>query len=148
MTANELMDAVEMRVREVYPKDPIYRDILPKDFKRPSFTLECQKDDEEDANAVLVRRSVTLLLTCFTEVNAYSDSSRNALNERLDQVMGLFRTPIFVQGRALLVQARKGSGDPQASEVSLTFHFMDGRISARAEDEAPNMEHFTFRKDG
>ena len=106
LTTNTLMNAVEAALKRLYPGEPVYYDELPKDFRRPSFTLECQKAEQSDVNIGLVRRSVTLLVTCYVEADAYHDSSRKALNQRQDTVMGLFAQGFFqVEDRALTVQA-------------------------------------------
>ena len=111
LTTNTLMNAVEAALKRLYPGEPVYYDELPKDFRRPSFTLECQKAEQSDVNIGLVRRSVTLLVTCYVEADAYHDSSRKALNQRQDTVMGLFAQGFFqVEDRALTVQANRGLG--------------------------------------
>ena len=70
LTTNTLMNAVEAALKRLYPGEPVYYDELPKDFRRPSFTLECQKAEQSDVNIGLVRRSVTLLVTCYVEADA------------------------------------------------------------------------------
>ena len=59
LTTNTLMNAVEAALKRLYPGEPVYYDELPKDFRRPSLTLECQKAEQSDVNIGLVRRSVT-----------------------------------------------------------------------------------------
>ena len=46
LTTNTLMNAVEAALKRLYPGEPVYYDELPKDFRRPSFTLECQKAEQ------------------------------------------------------------------------------------------------------
>ena len=48
LTTNTLMNAVEAALKRLYPGEPVYYDELPKDFRRPSFTLECQKAEPSD----------------------------------------------------------------------------------------------------
>ena len=149
MDIGALMDAAEAAIRTQYPDDPIYRDELPKDFQRPSFTLECQKDDLADAAIGLVRRTVTLLVTCYVAVDAYHDSSRKALNQRQDTVMGLFAQGFFqVEDRALTVQANRGLGNPDFAEVSAVFQWMDARPGYQDPEAAdtPKMEHFAIER--
>ena len=90
MTAQTVMDTVKASVQESWPGEKVYTNYLPKDFKRPSFALELQKDEWTDANIVLVKRTVTLLLTGFVEKDAYGDSAREILNQRMEIACGLF----------------------------------------------------------
>ena len=52
LTTNTLMNAVEAALKRLYPGEPVYYDELPKDFRRPSFTLECQKAEQSCGAAV------------------------------------------------------------------------------------------------
>ena len=149
LTTNTLMNAVEAELKRLYPGEPVYYDELPKDFRRPSFTLECQKAEQSDVNIGLVRRSVTLLVTCYVEADAYHDSSRKALNQRQDTVMGLFAQGFFqVEDRALTVQANRGLGNPDFAEVSAVFQWMDARPGCQDPEAAdtPQMEHFAIER--
>ena len=133
LTTNTLMNAVEAALKRLYPGEPVYYDELPKDFRRPSFTLECQKAEQSDVNIGLVRRSVTLLVTCYVE----------------DTVMGLFAQGFFkVEDRALTVQANRGLGNPDFAEVSAVFQWMDARPGCQDPEAAdtPKMEHFAIER--
>lgn len=143
----DLMDAVENTVKTQYPGEPVYVDALPKDFKRPSFALECQKNETAALNPFLVQRTVTVLLTCFVEVNAYGDSSREALNSRMDTLCAHFAQGYLQAGdRAIHLQADRGTGAPDFAEVTLTFTWVDGRPEYQdpnAPDSGiPRMEDF------
>lgn len=148
MELGELMDAAEGVIKESYPGEPVYRDLLPRDFKRPSFTLECQKVEDADANAGLIRRTATLLLTCYVRTDAYSDSSRDELNSRQDRLMGRFSLPLRVGDRVLTPQARRGLGSPACAEVTLMFSWMEARtaLSGQIPAERPMMEHIEWRR--
>lgn len=144
---NGLMSAVEAAVSAKYPGEPVYTDELPKDFKRPSFALECQKNETADVNPFLVQRTVTVLLTCFVEVNAYGDSSREALNRRMDTLCAHFgQGYLQVEDRALRVQTDRGVGAPDFAEVTLTFTWVDGQPAYQNPNAPgsgiPKMEHF------
>jgi hypothetical protein len=152
MDIGALMDAAEAAIRTQYPDDPIYRDELPKDFQRPSFTLECQKDDLADAAIGLVRRTVTLLVTCYVAVDAYHDSSRDELNRRQETVMSLLAgKPLRVEDRSLTAKTGKGTGAPDYGEVTAVYSFLDSRpgyVDEDTEEESvsgvPLMEEFTM----
>ena len=145
MKTNDILLAVKTAIGRVYPGEKVYTDELPDGFKRPSFALECQKDDWTDAGIGLVRREMTLRITCFVPVNAYSDSSREALNERQDAVMGIFgQGYLQVDGRALHVQLSQGMGTPDFAEVKAVLGWFDERPGFQDPEEAavPKMENY------
>lgn len=146
MTTQALMDAVKARVQGHWPGEEVYTNYLPKDFKRPSFALELQKEETADVNIALVRRTVTLLLTGYVETDAYGDSAREALNQRLEDACGLFAQGyLSVEDRAIRAQTNRGIGAPNFIEVTLIFSWMDGRPAYTDPDippsDIPLMEH-------
>lgn len=147
MTTQTLMDAVKARVQEHWPGEEVYTNYLPKDFKRPSFALELQKEETVDVNIALVRRTVTLLLTGYVETDAYGDSAREKLNQRMEDTCGLFTQGYFpVEDRAIQVQTNRGTGAPDFIEVTLIFSWTDGRPDFTDPDippsDVPLMEHY------
>lgn len=150
MTSQTLIDAVKARIQENWKGEQVYTNYLPKDFKRPSFALELQKDEWTDANIVLVKRTVTLLLTGFVEKDAYGDSAREILNQRMEVACGLFALGfLLVDDRAVSVRAVRGTGAPDFFEVTLIFTWMDQRPGYHDPDDmtdpvssaVPKMEH-------
>lgn len=142
MTVQNLMKAVAARVKGCWPGEEVYTNYLPKDFKRPSFALELQKDEWTDVNIALIHRTVTLLLTGFVATDAYGDSDRDVLNQRMETACGLFACGALpVEDRAIRVQTIRGTGAPDFFEVTLIFSWIDGRPDTIAQD-APRMEHF------
>lgn len=142
MTVQNLMEAVAARVKGCWPGEEVYTKYLPKDFKRPSFALELQKDEWTDVNIALVHRTVTLLLTGFVATDAYGDSDRDVLNQRMETACSLFACGVLpVDDRAIRVQTIRGTGAPDFFEVTLIFSWIDVRPDAIAPD-APRMEHF------
>ena len=111
LTTNTLMNAVEAELKRLYPGEPVYYDELPKDFRRPSFTLECQKAEQSDVNIGLVRRSVTLLVTCYVEADAYHDSSRKPWTWEPGLCRGERRIP--VDGCPAGLSGPGGGGHPK-----------------------------------
>lgn len=147
MTTQALMDAVKARVQGHWPGEEVYTNYLPKDFKRPSFALELQKEETADVNIALVRRTVTLLLTGYVETDDYGDSAREVLNQRMEDACGLFAQGYFtVEDRAIQVQTNRGTGAPNFIEVTLIFSWLDGRPSHTDPDvppsDVPLMEHY------
>lgn len=153
MKTNEVLQAVKAAIGRIYPGERVYVDELPEGFQRPSFALECQKDEWTDAGIGLVRREMTLRITCFVPVNAYSDSSRETLNARQDAVMGLFGAgALHVGDRALKVRLSQGMGTPDFAEVKAVLSWYDtrpGYVDAEAEPGegglgTPMMEQFAI----
>lgn len=147
MTSQTLMDTVKASVQNRWPGEEVYTNYLPKGFKRPSFALEMQKDEWVDVNIVLVRRTMTLLLTGFVSIDAYGDSAREVLNGRMEAACGLFAQGwLPVDDRAVQVQTVRGTGAPDFFEVSLIFSWIDGRQEMGDSDvppvQAPVMEHY------
>lgn len=142
MTAQTVMDTVKASVQESWPGEKVYTNYLPKDFKRPSFALELQKDEWTDANIILVKRTVTLLLTGFVEKDAYGDSAREILNQRMEIACGLFSQGwLSVDDRAVSVRMVRGTGAPDFFEVTLMFTWMDARPNA-TDDQVPLMRDY------
>lgn len=142
MTVQALTDAVKARIQEHWPGEAIYTNYLPKDFKRPSFSLEVQKDEWSDANLILLRRTVTMLLTGYVETDAYGDSAREVLNQRMEAACGLFGQGFLPVGeRAIQVRAVRGTGAPDFFETTLIFTWMDARPTDLPA-QAPLMEHY------
>lgn len=156
MDVNVILTAAEVALQEKFPGEPVYWDQLPKEFQRPSFTIEFVKEETVDAAIGLVRRTVEVLVTCYVAVDAYYDSSRKALNQRMDVVMAIFGQGSFPVGdRCLAVQAAKGEGAPDFSEVTLKFSFLDSRPGYMDADTAPEsesgvpvMEEYTLNTSG
>ena len=142
MEISTVMSRVKAMLEETF-REPVYVDRIPKDFQRPSFAVELQKTEYQDMNLMLVRKTATILITCFVEVDAYYDSSREELNRRQDTVMGLFaRGCLDVEDRHPAAMAGRGQGNPDFSEVTLTVTWSDDRPGyAAPEETAPLMEH-------
>ena len=146
MTVQALMDGVKAAVQDRWPGEEVYTNYLPKDFKRPAFALEVQKDEWTDASLVLVRRTVTLLLTGYIETDAYGDSDREALNQRMEAVCGLFaRGFLPVEDRALSVRTVRGAGAPDFFETTLIVTWMDGRPASTGPDDPSDEESLMER---
>ena len=148
---NAVLRAVEAALGSSFPGEPVYWDQLPKNFARPSFTLEAQKEEWVDAAIGLVRRTLTVLVTGYAAADDYHDSSREELNRRESAVLALFgKGYLSLEDRALTVQANKGTGTPDFMEVSVVFSWMDSRPGYQDPETAtePKMGHFVFRVNG
>ena len=147
MTIQMLMDAVKARIQKRWPMEKVYTNYLPKDFNRPSFALELQKEETADINIALVQRTATMLLTGYVETDAYGDSARERLNQRMEAACGLFAQGYLrVDDRAIRVRTVRGTGAPDFMEVTLIFTWMDARPVFTDPDDpsvdVPLMEHY------
>lgn len=132
VAVNDVLCTVEAELGKRYPGEPVYWNLPPKDFPRPSFALECTKDESLDVAAGLVRRNVTVLVTCFVARNADGDSERVALNERMDAMLAMFGSGALAVGdRLIQASAAKGVGCADASEVSALVTWTDTRPGIR-----------------
>lgn len=137
LSSADLMEAVEKELNRLYPGEPVYWDYLPKDFKRPCFTLECPRTAGIDMNAVLVQREADILVTCMVKTDAYGDSSRKELTRRQSTVTDLFAQGFLrVKDRAVKVSGEKGAQDPVLATVTGLFSWADGR-PGYVDPEAP-----------
>lgn len=149
----DLMEAVEAALNRLYPGEPVYWDYLPKDFKRPCFTLECPRTAGTDLNAALVHREADILVTCMARTDAYGDSSRRELTRRQSAVMELFAQGFLrVRDRAVKVDVEKGEQTPELAAVTGLFSWADGRPGLTDPEgqqgaEIPRMEHFEINKE-
>lgn len=157
MDGGDILTALETQLKKRFPGEPVYCDRLPKGFQRPSFTLECQKDETADVNRGLVRRLVTVLVTGYAAVSeGYQESSRAELNRRMDAMLALWGGGALAVGdRAVTVGTAKGVGSPDAVEVTITFSWTDGRPGYQDPETAtpetggaPLMAHYEMRLSG
>lgn len=124
----DIMEAVEKALNILYPGEPVYWDYLPKDFKRPCFTLECPRTAGTDLNAALIQREADILVTCLAETDAYGDSSRKELARRQGAVMDLFaRGFLRVKDRAVKAAGEKGEQAPTQAAVIALFSWAEER---------------------
>lgn len=148
MDSYDIMAAVEQAIQGKYPGEPVFWDNLPKDFQRPSFTLECQKAELKDVSIGLVQNTTTVLVTCYMPVDVYGDVARKELTQRQDSVAALFGAGGFPVGdRFPHVQANRGIQSPDVAEITVIFSWMEQRPGykdpeARDTAQAPLMEHY------
>lgn len=146
MNNSDIVRLVKETLEQTF-QEPVYMDRLPKDFARPSFAVELAKTECVDLNFFIVRKTATVLITGFVAVDAYHDSSRDALNLRQDQVMDLFAVGrLRVGGIYPTITANKGTGSPDFFEVQLEFSWNDERPGS-PEPEAPMMEHYILKEE-
>lgn len=137
LSSVDLMETIESALNTLYPGEPVYWDYLPKDFKRPCFTLECPRTAGTDMNAVLIQREADILVTCMGRTDAYGDSSRKELARRQSAVLDLFAQGFLqVKDRAVKLSGEKGEQTPELATVTGLFSWVDER-PAYVDPEVP-----------
>ena len=56
MELQDILDAINKKLVEKWPKRTVYIDVCPVDFARPSFWLTVEQYTQTDANRYLVKR--------------------------------------------------------------------------------------------
>lgn len=138
-TPNDIMTAINLELVKVCPIDPVYINLLPKDFARPSFLLECVQVMRQDENYSTVSVVAYFTITCFCEVDGHYNSDAEQLLERQTKVIDIFRRGYLTVGdRAIKAQASSGGMDFTQSYVDVQFEYFDARDDAP--DTTPLME--------
>lgn len=128
MTTNEVLNAVEARVQAAYPGERIYRDLLPDQFERPSFFLECFRSDTRDVNIGLISVTLTLRITAYGPVDEFHDSSSVVLQDRRDAVEALLQAgALAAGGRCLHPEQVKGVTELDFAQVTAALTYLDSR---------------------
>lgn len=124
ITPNDILQKLASMVGEKFPGEPVYQDVTPTDFQRPS-SLVVYDGGKVDVGcgcqAVELRLQYTV--TTFVEVDAYHDSHLAALHIRQMQLLSLLLPGyIKVKDRAPKVGAVKLDGNYDFDSVTVTFH--------------------------
>lgn len=143
MESSAVMSRVKAMLEETF-QEPVYVDRIPEELQRPSFGVELQKTEYQDMNLMLVRKTATILITCFGEADASGSGSREELNRRQDSVMNLFALGwLDVEDRHPAALAVRGQGSTDSCQVTLTVTWSDDRPGCTTtEEDAPLMEHY------
>lgn len=137
-TPNDIMTAINKLLVTAFPIDKVYISLLPEDFKRPSFAIECVSAKRGDASRHMVRWSVQFVITCFLEEDEHGISDAEALLVRMAQVADMFRHGyISVAGRNLSIASVDGRADLFAAAITLHLDYFDERGSASQEYDPP-----------
>lgn len=84
MTKTDILDAINRLLVEQWPTRTVYVDVCPVDFERPSFWLAVEKDDQTDANRVLIRHDLQLRLTLYDQLDEHYEASWYRLSQETD----------------------------------------------------------------
>lgn len=124
----EILDAVESLVQERFPTLKAYRNLVRKNFDRPSFLVACRKPAMEDATSRTVDRTVQVAITLFASVDDYHDSQMDDLADLLDNAMELFSCgAIGVKDRYLDVGSVTGEVGYDYAELVVPLSWQDDR---------------------
>lgn len=135
-TIKDLMDAVEEEIRGQWPEATVYRGTPPEEIERPSFALECRKDETVDVNRWTVSRTVVLAVRHFAAADG-SDGSRAGAGTGLRELTNLFAAKALAVGdRRLNASEVQGTDTAEGVEVTVSFAYCDRRPEA-SEVQAP-----------
>lgn len=154
-----VMDAINLRLVELWPTRTVYVDVCPQDFVRPSSWLQGVQDDFDLVGRGLYQRTMTVSITLFDQLDAHYEVSWSRLARDAAQVQRALLQPLKVDGRHLLpvVKTRPRESDnalllaqfdfldnldcpqpPSPPETGGTLHVavrLDGKTVAHMEDE-------------
>ena len=91
ITPNDIADVIQEKVEKAFPDEPVYRDLTPAGFKRPSTLIVYSEGicRPNFACGVVEMRPVFTLMG-FVPVDAYSQSHLSALNRKQHLLLSLF----------------------------------------------------------
>ena len=128
ITTNQIVDAINLRLVELYPDWTVYVNRCPKKFERHSFLIESVKSSSDSASRKVVKVNAYFTITCFELVDDYRNSEDGALLDVQDAVINLFRLGhIKVGNRAIKVEASTGGADFDQAYVDLQLEYYDDR---------------------
>lgn len=90
ITPSTFIDAVEGILQTAFPDEPVYRDLMPEDFIRPSNEIECTAFSAEQVGGGSLDLTVKLIVRTFVPVDGYHHSDFDALYLRAMRVLALF----------------------------------------------------------
>ena len=124
-TTTDILDAINLRLLELWPERTVYVEACPVDFDRPSTWLQVQSHDQVDAGRFLLRHTAVILLTLFDEQDDHYEANWQRLSRETDEVMVLLSPPLEVGARRIRLGAKRLPRDPDHAQVQLTATWMD-----------------------
>lgn len=153
ITPNDYISAVAALLEAQFPGERVYLDVVPENFARPSNEVETAKVTMQTAGCTTVSIVTDLLIRTFVLVDAYHNSSYEALYSRVMQIMGLFAC-------GYMTVQDPGSGERRApkvtactcpvtgkdyAEIRVTFEMQVAREDFAPQPVKPVMENFRLR---
>lgn len=138
---NDILDGVEDLTGKTFPQLKRYRNLVHKNFERPSFLVEVGRQTMEDATLHTVERTAQVKLTFFETVDDYHDSQIEVLSDRLTAALALYTGgAIQVGDRYLDLSDTAGEVFNDYAELTFTLSWQDDRVLE--EVQASPMEQF------
>ena len=130
MELQDILDAINKKLVEKWPKQTVYIDVCPVDFARPSFWLTVEQYTQTDANRYHVKREARLKLTIYDEKDEHYESSWQRLFKDAADATVLLTPPLKAAGRTVSLQIKALPRDPDAAYLQLTTSWLDNRPAA------------------
>ena len=88
----DVLDALEREISALWPTCEIYRNVMPKNFARPSFYVELVEFTmkPEAGTPCSVSRNGKFRIVAFETVDEYHNSQVSELDTKLDRLAGIF----------------------------------------------------------
>lgn len=144
-----VMDAINLRLVELWPTRTVYVDVCPQDFARPSSWLQSVQDDFALVGRGLYQRTMTVSITLFDQLDAHYEVSWSRLARDAAQVQRALLTPLVVDGRHLIPMIETKPREADNALLLLHFDFLDN-LDCPKPPEPPQggTLHVSFQMDG
>ena len=133
-TTTGILDAVNLRLLELWPERTVYVEACPVDFDRPSSWLQVQSHDQVDAGRFLLRHTAVILLTLFDELDDHYEAQWQRLSRETDEAMCLLTPPLEVGARLIRLGIKRLPREPDRAVLQLTAVWMDEMPGAGGSD--------------
>lgn len=135
LRSNNILEALEALMRERFPTSTAYRNLVYKEFDRPSFLVEVGRQTMETATRWTVDRTAQCKVTLFEAVDVRHNTQVEVLADKLALALELFSVAaIQVDDRALDVSSVSGDYFNDYAEVTFTLSWQDDRETGPVED--------------
>lgn len=142
MTLNDVVEAVNERLVLRWPDRTVYLDVCPVDFQRPGFWLRDIRGRQEILTPFLVRRTLSLELVIYDEVDDHYEASALRLMEDGAAVFDLLAPPLRAGDRCVTLTVEALGREPDAAFFALSGEWLDDRPGAEDPEGGPLMEEF------
>ncbi|MBR2366529.1 MAG: hypothetical protein IKM36_07740 [Oscillospiraceae bacterium] len=142
----DVLDALEREVSARWPACTIYRNVMPKNFARPSFYVELVEFTmkPEAGTPASVSRNGKFRIVAFETVDEYHNSQVSDLDTKLDKLAGIFAQGwLAVCDRAPHAAIEKGQIlSTDAAELTISLSWLEDLADyAEAAPEPAPIEH-------
>lgn len=148
MTGMNILDAVNGRLLERWPKRSVYINVCPIDYERPSFWLEITRDEREIVTRRLCKRSVQLRLTLHDEADDHYDIHWQRLNDEISECLDLFKGVLAVGTRRITAKLKSMPREADRAVILLDFEFMESAQEPQQDIPAADAYQITVQING